>query len=134
MRNTSSMKGATALNVSIVDDDERFRKSLGKLIEGTDGFRCLGSYPTAEEAFKMIPKSMSNVVVMDINLPGMSGVECVRRLKVENPGLQVIMLTVYEDSDLIFKALQAGATGYLLKRSSPDKILEAITDVSRGGA
>jgi len=128
------MKTAAILNVSIVDDDDRFRRSLARLIESTEGFRCLGNYPTAEDAFKMIPKTASDVVVMDINLPGMSGVECVARLKIENPGIQFIMLTVYEDSDLIFQALQAGANGYLLKRSSPDKILEAIVDVSRGGA
>ncbi len=128
------MKSAVTLNVSVVDDDERFRKSLVRMIEGTEGFHCAGQYPTAEDALRLMPKTATNVVVMDINMPGMSGVECVRRLKAERPELQVIMLTVYEDSDLIFKALQAGANGYLLKRSSPDKILEAIIDVSNGGA
>ena len=82
----------------------------------------------------MIPQSDSDIVIMDINLPNMSGIECVRKLRSEQPALQFIMLTAYEDSDLIFKALQAGAGGYLLKRSSPDQILEAINEVHQGGA
>ena len=130
----SRMKHSGVLNVAVVDDDDRFRKSLARWIESTDGLHCSGSYPTAEDALKMIPDLACDVVVMDINLPNMSGIECVRRLKDENPALHLIMLTVYEDSDMIFKALQAGATGYLLKRSAPDKILEAIVEVSRGGA
>jgi DNA-binding NarL/FixJ family response regulator len=128
------MKHSTTLNVAIVEDDERFRKSVTRWLGGTDGFHCSGSYPNAEEAIKLIPQIKPDVVIMDINLPNMSGIECVRKLKAEHPALQIIMLTVYEDSDLIFKALQAGANGYLLKRSSPDKILEAIMEVSRGGA
>jgi DNA-binding NarL/FixJ family response regulator len=128
------MKGSTTLSVAIVEDDDRFRKSLGRWIKGTPGLRCAGQYATAEEALKAIPATDANVVIMDINLPAMSGIECVWKLKAEQPALQIIMLTVYEDSDLIFRALQAGANGYLLKRSSPDQILEAIVDVSPGGA
>ncbi len=128
------MRLTKTLNVAIVEDDERFRRSLARWIGVTEGLHCSGSYGTAEEALKMIPESNSEVVIMDINLPKMSGIECVRRLRARQPALQIIMLTVYEDSDLIFKALQAGAHGYLLKRSSPDRILEAIIDVSRGGA
>jgi DNA-binding NarL/FixJ family response regulator len=128
------MKCSTALNVAIVEDDDRFRKSLARWIDGTPGLRCAGHYATAEAALKAIPPTEANVVIMDINLPVMSGIECVRKLRAVKPSLQVIMLTVYEDSDLIFRALQAGAHGYLLKRSSPDQILEAIVDVSRGGA
>ena len=120
--------------MAIVEDDDRFRKSLARWIEGTGALHCSGSYATAEQAMEMIPGGQSEVVVMDINLPAMSGIECVRRLKVQKPALQIIMLTAYEDSDLIFKALQAGATGYLLKRSSPDEILQSIVDVSGGGA
>src|SRR5262249_45041002 len=122
------------LNVAIVEDDDRFRKGLARWLEKADGLCCSGTYANAEEALKLIPKSNAQVVIMDINLPTMSGIECVSKLRAESPDLQIIMLTVHEDSDLIFSALQAGAHGYLLKRSSPDKILEAIAEVSRGGA
>jgi len=134
MGHNATVKDSKTLNVAIVEDDERFRKSLARWVEGTPGLRCSGSYPTAEGALSSIPKTDCEIVIMDINLPGMSGIECVRKLRSERPALQIIMLTVHEDSDLIFKALQAGAHGYLLKRSSPDKILEAIVEVSRGGA
>jgi len=128
------MRDSKTLNVAIVEDDDRFRKSLSRWVENTPGLQCSGSYSTAEDALKLIPKTNADIVIMDINLPAMSGIECVRRLRTECAALQVIMLTAYEDSDLIFKALQAGAHGYLLKRSPPDKILEAIVEVSRGGA
>jgi DNA-binding NarL/FixJ family response regulator len=128
------MRHPTTLHVAIVEDDDRFRRSLARWIASTSGLQCSGAYASAEEALSLIPKTETEVVIMDINLPKMSGIECVHRLKAEHPALQIIMLTVYEDSDLIFKALQAGANGYLLKRSAPDKILEAIVDVSRGGA
>jgi DNA-binding NarL/FixJ family response regulator len=128
------MRQPNTLRVAIVEDDERFRKSLARWVAGTDGFHCSGHYPSAEEALTAIPRSNADVVIMDINLPNMSGIECVRRLKAACPELQIVMLTVHEDSDLIFKALQAGASGYLLKRSSPDRILEAILDVRQGGA
>ena len=120
--------------VSIVEDDKRIRTSLTLLIESAPGFRCLGAYPTGEEALRLIPANPPEVVLMDINLPRMSGVECVRRLKVALPSIQVIMLTVYNDEDLIFQALEAGASGYLLKGLSTDKIVEAIEEVKRGGA
>jgi DNA-binding NarL/FixJ family response regulator len=128
------MRDVKTLNVAVVEDDDRFRKSLARWIASMPGLHCSGSYSTAEDALKMIPKSDAEIVIMDINLPAMSGIECVARLRTERPALQVVMLTVHEDSDLIFKALQAGAHGYLLKRSSPDSILEAINEVSRGGA
>lgn len=128
------MRDSKILNVAIVEDDDRFRRSLTRWVENTDGLHCSGSYPNAEEALKLIPKTNSDVVIMDINLPDMSGIDCVRKLRAERPLLHVVMLTVYEESDLIFRALQAGAHGYLLKRSSPDQILEAVVEVSRGGA
>jgi DNA-binding NarL/FixJ family response regulator len=128
------MRDAKTLNVAIVEDDDRFRRSLARWIQSTKGLNCAGTFASAEEALRMIPQSNADVVIMDVNLPSMSGIECVRKLRAEHPALQFIMLTVYEDSDLIFKALQAGASGYLLKRSSPDQILEAIGDVSHGGA
>jgi DNA-binding NarL/FixJ family response regulator len=122
------------LNVAIVEDDERFRRSLVRWLSSTEGLSCSGSFGSGEEALEKLPESNSDVVIMDINLPNMSGIECVRRLRGRHPTMQVIMLTVYEDNDQIFQALQAGARGYLLKRSSPDKILDAIVEVSRGGA
>ncbi len=128
------MKNSNTLNVAVVDDDDRFRKSLARWIEGTEGLRCSGHYATAEDALTMIPDSACDVVIMDINLPNMSGIDCVQKLKDINPAFQIVMLTVYEDTERIFKALQAGANGYLWKRSAPDKILEAIVEVSRGGA
>jgi DNA-binding NarL/FixJ family response regulator len=134
MRQIALMRDSKPLNVAIVEDDERFRRSLARWVENTAGLHCSGSHATGEDALKLIPRSSTDVVIMDINLPGMSGIECVRKLRAEQPNLQIIMLTVHEDSDLIFKALQAGAHGYLLKRSTPDKILEAIGEVSRGGA
>lgn len=123
-----------SIKVSIVEDDERLRKSLSLLIEGSGRCRCLASYGTAEDALKKIPQEPPNVVLVDINLPKMSGVDLVRRLKSSMPQLQIVMHTVYEDSDQIFAALEAGASGYLLKRSSPAKLLEAIEDVFEGGA
>jgi len=111
------------LNVAIVEDDERFRRSLVRWLSSTEGLSCSGSFGSGEEALEKLPESNSDVVIMDINLPNMSGIECVRRLRGRHPTMQVI-----------FQALQAGARGYLLKRSSPDKILDAIVEVSRGGA
>jgi len=128
------MRESKTLNVAVVEDDERFRRSLARWIENTSGLRCSGAFSSAEEALKLIPQSASDVVMMDINLPGMSGSECVQKLCHQHPSLQIVMLTAHEDGELIFKALQAGASGYLLKRSSPDEILEAIVDVSQGGA
>jgi len=128
------MRDGKSLNVAVVEDDDRFRRSLARWIQNTNGLNCSGAFSSAEEALKTLPQSKSDVVIMDINLPNMSGIDCVRKLRTDHPELQFIMLTVYEDSDLIFKALQAGASGYLLKRSTPDQILEAIGDVSRGGA
>lgn len=120
--------------VSIVEDDERIRCSLVQLIETAPKFRCLGAYGSAEEALKQIPNNPPEVVLMDINLPGMSGVECVRHLKAAMPMIRVVMLTIYNNDDLIFQALEAGASGYLLKGMSSDKVLEAIDEVKRGGA
>jgi DNA-binding NarL/FixJ family response regulator len=128
------MKESKTLNIAVVEDDDRFRRSLARWIQSTEGLHCSGAFASAEEALKTIPQSPPDVVIMDINLPSMSGIECVRKLRAERRTPQFIMLTAYEDSDLIFKALQAGASGYLLKRSSPDQILEAISEVSRGGA
>lgn len=122
------------LKVALVEDDPRWRASLESLLRETDGMECVGSYATGEDAVKELPKRHPQVVLMDINLPGMSGVECLRQLRGQLSALQVVMLTVYDDSDRIFHALQMGANGYLLKRSSADEILQAIRDVHGGGA
>ncbi|MDB6028652.1 MAG: DNA-binding response regulator [Verrucomicrobiales bacterium] len=123
-----------SISVSIVEDDEPIRQSLALIIEAAPGFRCLATYPSAEQALKGIPQTPPDVALVDINLPVLSGVECVRRLKVMLPKLQIIMHTVYEDSEVIFDALEAGASGYLLKRTAPAQLLEAIQEVHRGGA
>jgi DNA-binding NarL/FixJ family response regulator len=122
------------LKVAIVEDDLRWRVNLQRLVQDTEDLECVGCYGTAEEAVRGLPQCRPQVVLMDINLPGMSGVECTRHLKVLMPATQIVMLTVYDDSDRIFQALQMGANGYLLKRASADEILQAIQDVHRGGA
>src|SRR2546423_1662864 len=122
------------IKVAIVEDDTRIRESLAVLISGADEFRCIGSYPDAETAIKELPRNWPDVLLSDINLPQMSGIECAAKLKALHPSLQIIMLTVYVDNELIFKSLKAGASGYLIKKTPPAKILEAIGDVHRGGA
>jgi DNA-binding NarL/FixJ family response regulator len=120
--------------IAIVDDDARFRDFLGTLIAETEGYRCVGTYASGEEALRSLPGAKPDVVLMDINLGWMSGIECTQRLKETLPELHIVMLTVYEDGDEIFRALEAGASGYLLKRSSSAEILQAVADVQRGGA
>jgi len=122
------------INVFIVEDDPQLAENLAELINGTDGFACVGTCPSGEQLLEALPRRAPDVVLMDINLQGMSGVECVRRLKQEVPDVNVVMLTVYDDSERIFQALQMGASGYLLKRSTPEEILRAIEEVHRGGA
>jgi len=122
------------IKVAIVEDDEGIRASLATLVRRAPALRCAGDYPDAETALKEIPRHPPDVVLMDINLPGMNGVECVRQLKTSLPGLQVLMLTVYEDSDSLFNSLKAGASGYLLKRTASARLLDAIRDVHAGGS
>ena len=123
-----------SISVSIVEDDAGVRSTLARLIDSSPGFRCLSQHPTAESALVELPKAGPEVVLMDINLPGLSGVECVRRLKITLPATQVIMLTVYQNTEHIFNALAAGATGYLLKQTPPSELLAAIRDVRDGGS
>jgi DNA-binding NarL/FixJ family response regulator len=120
--------------VSIVEDNPQVRSSLSKLIDGTGGFRCVSRHGSAEEALVEIPKLKPDVVLMDINLPGINGVECVRKLKPQLPKTQIIMLTVYQNTEHIFNALAAGATGYMLKQTPPAELLAAIKDVHVGGS
>lgn len=122
------------IKVAIVEDDARVRESLSVLIEGAGDFTLLGAYPNAEVALKEIPRQWPDVILMDINLPNLSGIDCVNRLKQARPELQVIMLTAYADDDQIFQSLQGGASGYLLKKTPPAKIVEAILEVHAGGA
>ena len=122
------------ISVSIVDDKKELRQSIATFVNGSPGFRCVSAYSSAEAALKGLPGDKPDVVLMDINLGGMNGIECVERLKAEVPAMQVLMLTVYEDTDQIFKALAAGASGYLLKRSSPTKLLQAVREVYAGGS
>jgi DNA-binding NarL/FixJ family response regulator len=122
------------ITVSIVEDNEQLRGTLARVISRTEGFVCLGQHATAEAALENLPKEQPNVVLMDINLPGMNGVECVRRLKQRLPETQVMMLTAYEDTENIFNSLAAGASGYMLKRTPRAGLLEAIREVRRGGS
>ena len=123
-----------AITVSIVEDNDQLRGTLARVIGRAEGFKFLTQYPNAEAALEGLPKDKPEVVLMDINLPGMNGVECVRQLKTAAPEIQVMMLTVYEDTENIFNALGAGASGYLLKRSKTAELLEAIREVHRGGS
>jgi len=122
------------ITICIVEDDAGFRNGLLRLLARTPDFHCLGSYPSAEAALQVIPEITPNVVLMDLNLPGMNGVDCVRKLKSLMPQIQIVMLTVYEDPDQIYNALSAGAMGYLLKQTPPAELLDAIRDVHSGGA
>lgn len=122
------------IRISIVDDDKALRESIATFINGSPGFRCASTYGSAQAALEGLPGERPEVVLMDINMAGMSGIECVARLKELVPEVQIVMLTVYEDTAQIFDALSAGASGYLLKRSNPLKLLEAIREVQEGGS
>ncbi len=122
------------ITVAIVEDNDKLRATLAKVLNRSAGFQCVSDYQNAEDAVRELPQVSPNVVLMDINLPGMNGVECVRQLKAVAPQIQVMMLTVYEDTDNIFDALAAGATGYMLKRTPTPELLEAITELNRGGS
>ena len=120
--------------VALVEDDMGVRRSLRSLLGSEPGLSCVCSCATGEEAVRKIPDAGADVVVMDIKLPGMSGIECARRLKERCPNLAILMLTVYDETELIFDALRAGAGGYLLKRAATTELVHAIKDVLDGGA
>jgi DNA-binding NarL/FixJ family response regulator len=128
------MSRAKPITVWLVEDQAELRHSIVEYINQAPGFRCVHGFASGEEVLAKLPEAPSQVVLMDIHLGGMSGIECARRLKERCPGVQILMLTVYEDTDLIFRALAAGASGYLLKRAPPAKLLEAIADVCEGGS
>jgi DNA-binding NarL/FixJ family response regulator len=122
------------IKVSLVEDNRPLAQELEKWINDTKGLSCLSVYPTAEAALKQLPQSPPQVVLVDLRLPGMSGVELIRQLKAVCPDVQCLVLTMYSESELIFDALKAGACGYLLKRTSPGEIAEAIRQVHAGGS
>ena len=120
--------------VAIVEDDEGLREELMQILKSAPGIRCVGTYRSAEEALVCLPKVHPDVVLMDIKLPGMSGIQCVEKLKEIMPTVQIIVVTVYQDNERIFRALRSGASGYLVKSGPPEKLIEAIHDVSLGGS
>ena len=119
---------------AIVEDDRPTREGLRLLINGTTGYRCVGSYDSVEEALRSRSTEQPNVLLLDIHLPGMNGSEGVRLLKEKYPGLQILMLTIYAEQDLVFESICNGACGYLLKKTLPAKLLEAIREAHEGGA
>jgi DNA-binding NarL/FixJ family response regulator len=125
---------ALPIKVVIVDDSATLARNIERWLNRTPGFKCVGICSDGESALRVIPEKNPDVVLMDIQMPGISGVSCTAQLKRKMPGLQIIVLTVYEDTDTIFRALKAGASGYLLKRSSPTEIMNAVRDIRRGGA
>lgn len=122
------------VRVAIVEDDKTVREGLQILLNGSPGFQCIAAYGKGEDAVSGLPSLNPDVVLMDINLPGISGIECIILLKEQHFPGQFIMLTVFEDADAIFRSLSAGATGYLLKQTPPARLLESIQDVYRGGS
>lgn len=123
------------IKVALVDDNVDLREGLQIVLkELSDEFECIGAFGDAETALKKIPELKPDVVLMDINLPGISGIECLKQLKPKLPNLDVIMLTVFADDDTVFDSLCAGACGYITKNASPEKILDAIREVRDGGA
>ena len=122
------------ITISIVDDQSELREKIASFLDSMEGLKCLSSYTSAKDALAGLPREKPDVILMDINLGGISGIECVRQLKPKLPHSQVIMLTVFEDTEKIFAALTAGASGYLLKRMPLSKLSEAIHEVMDGGS
>lgn len=124
-----------SIRVAVIEDQSDTRKMLAVLINGSHGYECIATFENGEDALAELPTLNPDVVLVDIHLSyGISGIDCVVRLKQQHPDIQFVMCTAYEDSDTIFKALQAGATGYITKSTSPANIIEAIRDANSGGA
>ena len=121
------------IRVAVVEDDRQLRETLASFIGNADGFSSVGSYASAEDALAEIPRVKPHVVLMDISLPGLSGIECARALKGSAPQTQIVMHTVYDEGDFLFDALKAGASGYLLKRTTGAGLLEALREACAGG-
>lgn len=130
----AGQKVNTLIRISVVEDDAGVRAGLVRLFTQSRGFQCASDYATAESALDRLPKEQPDVVLMDINLPGLTGIDCVRRLKQLAPSTLVVMLTVYEDTEKVFEALRAGATGYLLKRTPAKELVQSVREVCEGGA
>jgi DNA-binding NarL/FixJ family response regulator len=130
----ASVDAASEIRLAVVEDNLQFRRGLHAIFDLTPGLKCVGMYTTGEEALREIPKAAPDVVLMDINLPGLSGIECTRELKRLRPSVQILMLTIEGDSERVFAALRAGATGYLLKAATPGEIFDGIQLVARGGS
>lgn len=124
----------SAIRVAIVEDDAPLRAAFTRLIDDADDMSCEGAFASAEEALDRLPASAPDVVLMDINLPGISGIECVRQLRAKNVDSQIVMLTTFDDATSVFESLKAGAAGYVLKQSPAPEILAAVRDVVAGGA
>jgi DNA-binding NarL/FixJ family response regulator len=122
------------IQVALVEDDDDIRQTLALLIDGSDGFRCSGAYADVESALAGLPADPPDVVLLDIQLPGESGIDALPKLKAALPATDVVMLTIHRDDELVFRALKAGATGYLVKDAGTDRILDALREVSAGGA
>jgi len=127
-------KSSVNISVAIVEDDVPAREILAGWIRSAEGFRCAGEFDDAETALAKLPQEKPSVVLFDINLPGMNGIECVRKLKPRLPDTQFVMITVYEDANHVFNALSAGACGYLLKQTRRNELIDALKDVYAGGS
>ena len=122
------------IKVIVVEDNDAIREGLKILIDGTDGYSCIGAYPKCESMLKSLKKLEPDVLLMDIGLPGMNGIEGIKQSKAILPELNILVLTVYEENELVFDALCAGACGYLVKKTPPSRLLEAISEAAEGGA
>lgn len=122
------------INVAIVEDNNTIREGLAALINGTEGYKCIGAFGDVESFLPKISSLPINVVLMDIGLPGMNGIEGAKSAVIKNPNLSILMLTIYEESEFVFDALCAGACGYLVKKTPPARLLEAIKDANDGGS
>ncbi len=128
------MKAKTIIRVAILDDDEEFREVLSMLLNNSEGFKCVATYRDCNEAINNIEQDLPDILLLDIEMPGKSGIESLKVIKSAYPTIEVMMLTVYSDSEKIFQSLQNGAVGYLLKKSPAEKLLEAIREAQEGGA
>jgi DNA-binding NarL/FixJ family response regulator len=131
---TMSAGQKTTISVAIIEDRREIREGLATIVNGTPGFRCTGAFRSMEEALEGIKREVPDVVLNDIGLPGMSGIDGIRLLKERHPNLVVLMLTIYDDDERIFDALCAGASGYLLKNTPPARLLDSVCEAAAGGA
>ncbi len=128
------MKSKPIIRVAILDDDEEFREVLSKLLNNSEGFKCVATYRSCDDAISKIEEDVPDILLLDIEMPGKSGIESLKEIKSAYPTVEVMMLTVYSDSEKIFQSLRGGAVGYLLKKSPAEKLLEAIREAYEGGA